>query len=83
MRYYSNRLNGEVNNMSEYKLYKIDGNDHNQGIAKVEILKELNPFMGKRLFRVQIVEIITPSEFVKCRVGAKRDVVETLLMDIS
>lgn len=68
--------------MSEYKLYKIDDNEDNQGIAKVEVVKSLKGFMGKKRFRIQIVEIINPSDFVKCKVGAKKDVVESLLMDL-
>lgn len=68
--------------MIEYKFYRID-DSNNPGIAKIEILSKGKTFMGKQLFKIKIVEIIKPSTFAKCKVGAKRTVVETLLSDIT
>lgn len=62
------------------KLYKIDDSD-NPGIARVKILSKGKRFMGKQLFKIEVVEIVRPSTFAGCRVGSKKTVVETLLMD--
>lgn len=67
-------------NMTEYKFYRIDDSD-NPGVAKVEILSKGKVFMGKQLFKIKIVEIVKASTFAKCKVGAKKTVIETLLSD--
>lgn len=66
--------------MPIFMFYKLDDSD-NPGYAKVEILSKAKPFMGKQMYKIQITEIVKPSTFIKCKVGAKRTVVETLLSE--
>lgn len=68
--------------MTEYKFYRIDDSS-NPGIAKVEILSRGKTFMGKQLLKIRVVEILKASTFARCRIGAEKTVIETLLSNVS
>lgn len=61
------------------KYYKIDDSD-NPGYARVEIVSTPKQFKGA-VHNIKILEIVKPSSFVKCKVGAKKTVNNSLLSD--
>ena len=65
-----------------FKYYNIDDSE-NKGIAKVEVLSTGKP-IAKGLFmcKIQIVEIVKPSTFIKCKVGAKKSVINKMLRNV-
>ena len=65
----------------KFKYYNIDDSE-NKGIAKVEVLSTSKPITkGVFMCKIQIVEIIKPSTFIKCKVGSKKSVINRMLRD--
>ncbi len=62
----------------ETAIFKLDDSS-TPGLAKVELLKQKPAIMGRRIFKVRVLEVVKPSTMRRCKVGQTLDVAESHL----